>query len=170
MNTLYFTQNGYDSFLKRLDAKKAEHLQVQKERAEALQETSESDMNDPVLVDLQQRESSLNFALVEMEKILVHSQLVQVDPNNRNTDQVQIGSLLEIIRTNVTTGQDQPLEIWEIAGYDETDIKQRLLSYNSPIGKSLIGASKGEVITDVKIGEHEFEIEVIQLYKSWTEV
>lgn len=170
MEAIYFTKSGYDSFLSKMSDKKTELINVQNERAEALKETSESDMNDPVLVDLQQRETSLNLTVVNMEKLLTQAQVVNIDPENRNTQQVKIGSLLEIQRTNITNDIEHPIEIWEVSGYDETDVQNRMLSYNSPIGKALIGASEGDVVEGVMIGNQEFEIEIIKLYKNWTEV
>lgn len=105
-----------------------------------------------------------------MEKLLAQAQVVNIDPENRNTQQVKIGSLLEIQRTNITNDIEHPIEIWEVSGYDETDVQNRMLSYNSPIGKALIGASEGDVVEGVMIGNQEFEIEIIKLYKNWTEV
>lgn len=170
MEVIYFTKNGHDTYLKKLSDKREEYLRVRNERAEALQGTSEADMNDPELVDLQQQETTLNTTINEIEKILTKSRIVEIKDKDRSVGKVQIGSILEIQRTNITTDTDHPIEIWEVAGYDETNIKERLLSYNSPVGKSIISAAEGDVISGVKIGQHEFEIEIIRLYRNWDEV
>ena len=170
MDVIYFTKNGYDLFLAKLSAKREEYQNVRNERAEALKESTESDLNDPVLVDLQQRESSLSVMINELEKTLVQSIVIEFDPENRSVDQVKIGSLVEILRVNVTADKELPIELWEIAGHEETNIKERLLSYNSPIGKCLVGGSEGDVISNVIIGDQEFEIEIVRLYKNWTSV
>lgn len=170
MDVVYFTQNGHQAYLNKLSDKREEYLRVRDQRAEALQGTSEADMNDPELVDLQQQETTLNTAIIEIERILSQSRVVEIKDKDRPTSKVQIGSILEIQRINLTTDTEHPIEIWEIAGYDETNIKERLLSYNSPVGSSILGAALGDVISPVKIGDHEFEIEVIRLYKNWNEV
>ena len=49
--------------------------------------------------------------------------------------------------------------IYSIVGDDEADIKEGLISINSPIARSLIGKEKGDVVTvGTPSGEKEFEI------------
>ena len=49
--------------------------------------------------------------------------------------------------------------IYSIVGDDEADIKEGLISINSPIARSLIGKEKGVVVTvGIPSGEKEFEI------------
>ena len=48
---------------------------------------------------------------------------------------------------------------YKLVGQDEADISKNLIFYKSPIGKSLIGKSKGEVISvNTPSGERNFEI------------
>ena len=48
---------------------------------------------------------------------------------------------------------------YRLVGQDEADIKKNLIFFKSPIGKSLIGKSKGEIVSVVTpSGERNFEI------------
>ena len=52
---------------------------------------------------------------------------------------------------------------YRLVGQDEADIKKNLIFFKSPIGKSLIGKDKGEMITvDTPSGERNFEILDVQ--------
>tara|TARA_B100000035_G_scaffold48870_2_gene37393 strand:+ start:5065 stop:5538 length:474 start_codon:yes stop_codon:yes gene_type:complete len=49
--------------------------------------------------------------------------------------------------------------IYSIVGDDEADIKNSLISINSPIARSLIGKEKGDtVLADTPSGQKEFEV------------
>ena len=48
---------------------------------------------------------------------------------------------------------------YKLVGQDEADIKKNLIFFKSPIGKSLIGKNKGEMINVITpSGERNFEI------------
>jgi len=48
---------------------------------------------------------------------------------------------------------------YKLVGQDEADIKKNLVFFKSPIGKSLIGKNKSEMITvQTPSGEKNFEI------------
>jgi len=52
---------------------------------------------------------------------------------------------------------------YRLVGQDEADIKKNLIFFKSPIGKSLIGKDKGEMITvNTPSGERNFEILDVQ--------
>jgi len=48
---------------------------------------------------------------------------------------------------------------YKLVGQDEADIKKNLIFFRSPIGKSIIGKDKGEMVTvNTPSGERNFEI------------
>ncbi len=52
---------------------------------------------------------------------------------------------------------------YKLVGQDEADIKKNLIFFKSPIGKSLIGKNKGEMISvNTPSGERNFEILDVQ--------
>ena len=53
---------------------------------------------------------------------------------------------------------------YEIVGQDEADAKVGRISYNSPLGKALIGKSKGEEVeVTVPSGERFYLVEKIEV-------
>ena len=52
---------------------------------------------------------------------------------------------------------------YKLVGQDEADISKNLIFYRSPIGKSLIGKYKGEMVSvDTPSGERNFEIKDVE--------
>ena len=52
---------------------------------------------------------------------------------------------------------------YKLVGQDEADISKNLIFYRSPIGKSLIGKHKGEMVSvDTQSGERNFEIKDVE--------
>ena len=52
---------------------------------------------------------------------------------------------------------------YKLVGQDEADISKNLIFYRSPIGKSLIGKNKGEMVSvDTPSGERNFEIKEVE--------
>lgn len=75
-----------------------------------------------------------------------------------NTGKVIFGSTVTLIDCNT----DDEVT-YQIVGDDEADIKQNLISINSPIARGLIGKEEGdEVSITVPGGVKEFEIDSVQ--------
>ena len=52
---------------------------------------------------------------------------------------------------------------YKLVGQDEADIAKNLIFYKSPIGKALIGKSKGDMANvNTPAGERNFEIQDVQ--------
>jgi len=81
------------------------------------------------------------------------SAAVVVDPTTIKSDKVQFGATVKI---SDDTGI---IKTYTIVGVDEVDTESGHISWQSPIGKSLLGKSEGDEITiRVPSGEHTFEI------------
>lgn len=79
-----------------------------------------------------------------------------IDPLNINSKKIQFGATVEIIDE---TGLSK---CFTIVGVDEVDTTKGRISWQSPIGKSLIGKEVGdEVLVKVPAGELLFVIESI---------
>lgn len=78
---------------------------------------------------------------------------VIVDPLKINSDKIQFGATVELI------GEDGVKKIFTIVGVDEVNTSMGRISWQSPIGKNLIGKSIGdEVLVKVPTGEIEYEV------------
>ncbi|SPP32060.1 Transcription elongation factor GreA [Arsenophonus endosymbiont of Aleurodicus floccissimus] len=89
----------------------------------------------------------------EIEAKLSHTQVIDVT-KMKNEGRVIFGATVTVF--NVTTNEDQ---IYRIVGDDEADIKENLISVNSPIARGLIGKTMDDVaVINTPGGEVEYEI------------
>lgn len=89
----------------------------------------------------------------EIEAKLSHAQVIDVT-KMKNEGRVIFGATVTVF--NVTTNEEQ---IYRIVGDDEADIKENLISVNSPIARGLIGKTMDDVaVITTPGGEVEYEI------------
>nr|BDT26706.1 transcription elongation factor GreA [Bacteriovorax sp. HI3] len=91
--------------------------------------------------------------IAQLQGILARSRVVEV--SKIKSTKVVFGatvSLLDVEKNvNIT---------YKIVGEDESDIRDNKISYNSPLGKALIGKEEGDtVIVKAPKGDIEYEIE-----------
>ncbi|WPU66024.1 transcription elongation factor GreB [Peredibacter starrii] len=85
---------------------------------------------------------------------------VIVDPLKITSDKIQFGATVEV------TDEDGNERRFTIVGVDEVDTAKGRISWQSPIGKTLLGKNEGdEVIVKVPAGEITYEVVSIT-YKS----
>ena len=78
---------------------------------------------------------------------------VVVDPSKITSEKVQFGATLEV------SDDDGNLRKYSIVGVDEVDTARGRISWQSPIGKSLLGKEEGdEVLVIIPAGEVTLEI------------
>lgn len=83
-----------------------------------------------------------------------------VDPEKQNFDKIQFGATVEV------ENEDGESRIYSIVGVDETDSKRGLISWQSPIGKGLLGKKVGDSIeVRTPSGLVEFEVIIIHYKK-----
>lgn len=76
-----------------------------------------------------------------------------VDPAKMVSDKIQFGATVEVL------DEDGVSKNFTIVGVDELDTAKGRISWQSPIGKSLLGKSVGEeVLIKIPAGEMTFEI------------
>lgn len=89
----------------------------------------------------------------EVEAKLANAQIIDVQTLNPN-GRVVFGATVDIVDQD--SGQEST---YQIVGEDEADIKQGLISVNSPIARALIGREEGEIVTlRAPGGVREYEI------------
>ncbi|WP_409523770.1 transcription elongation factor GreA [Nitrincola sp. MINF-07-Sa-05] len=93
----------------------------------------------------------------DIEYKLSHAQIIDV-ASIPHTGKVIFGVTVELV--NLETDEEVS---YRIVGDDESDIKQRKISINSPIARSLIGKDEGDVITvETPAGVIEYELLRVQ--------
>jgi len=78
-----------------------------------------------------------------------------VDPAKTQSEKVQFGATVEIIKDGVT-------KTFTIVGADEVDTAKGRISWQSPIGKNLLGKCQGEEVI-IKVPAGEMVLEVISI-------
>ena len=93
----------------------------------------------------------------EIEDLIARANVIDVK-NLKNEGKVIFGSTVSLI--NLDT---QEKISYKIVGKDEADLKKKLIYFKSPIGKGIIGRSKGDLV-EVKTpaGNKNFEIKDVQ--------
>jgi len=83
-----------------------------------------------------------------------------IDPLKQNSDKILFGATVTILDESGNT------KTFCIVGVDETNIKDGLISWVSPVGKALLQAKKGDTVTvRSPKGEEDWEIQAVE-YKS----
>ena len=94
----------------------------------------------------------INQRILELEDQLNHAEIIKADTN---TDIVQLGH-------RVTIEMDGDERTYLILGSSETDPKQGIISYSSPIGMALMGRSVGDSIK-IKLADKEKECKIVKI-------
>lgn len=79
-----------------------------------------------------------------------------VDPTKSSSEKVQFGATLEV------SDEEGITKTYSIVGVDEVDTAKGRISWQSPIGKSLIGKEVGDEVL-VKIPAGEVTLEIVKI-------
>lgn len=142
------TQEGYDNLEKELENLKtvvrteiAERIKVALGFGD-LSENSEYD-------EAKNAQASNEIRIAELENKLRYARII--DDSEIDTKTVQLGNKVKVLDIEF----DEELE-YTIVGSMEVDLSQNKISNESPVGKALLGAKKGQTI-EVHI-EHSNEV------------
>lgn len=99
-----------------------------------------------------EKQAFIEARINDLSRILANAQVI--DPSTLSHQKVSFGSTVKILNL------DNDKEFcYTIVGSMESDPTRGLISFGSPIAKSLMGKSKGDEVTVVlPSGENEFEI------------
>src|SRR3954447_7920249 len=85
-----------------------------------------------------ERQGQVEAQIADMEDRL--SRAMVIDPKSLSGDKVVFGATVHLLDEN-----DKPVK-YQIVGQTEADAKVGRISYNSPLGRALIGRSVGEEV------------------------
>ena len=100
-----------------------------------------------------EQQALIESRVIAINDIIARANVIDVT-KIENNGKVIFGSTVKVqdLETNKEIS-------YRLVGQDEADIKKNLIFFKSPIGKSLIGKNKGEMITvNTPSGERNFEI------------
>jgi transcription elongation factor GreA len=126
-----------------LRAKRQEAL-VELQRARSMGDLRENSAYQAA----RERLGNIDRRIIKVELTLRHSQTIA----KNNGDNVQIGSQVKLLVNGQTI-------IYEIVGDAEMDLKQKKISFNSPLAKAMLGKKKNDTIKVMTpSGSQEYQI------------
>lgn len=141
-DNVYLTKEGFEKLKKELKALKGEK---RREIADSLEEARLlGDLSENAEWESAKQAQAINEKRIrELEEKLMTAHIL--DQQTISTDAVYIGAKLKIM------DMDSKEEIsYTLVAEDEADYATGKISVNSPVGKSLLGAKKGDIV-NIKI-------------------
>lgn len=164
-HNILMTQVGYENLLTKITEKEKEYDQVRDHRQVAFELSGDGWHDNPEFNRMQQLEANLNHTLKTLNDRLDVMKFINIHDAMRNVQQVEVGSIVQLRRYDLADDSEQQ-EIWEIRGFDETNIKLKHLAYNAPLAEKIMHLHVGDVAEEVQIGSRHFDIEVLALFKT----
>ena len=151
MDKVPMTNNSYDSMEVELKTLKSEERpNIIKAIAEAREHGDLSENAEYHAAKEQQ--SFIEGRILEIEDKLRRAEVI--NPSSINSNKIVFGATIKLY------DESSNLEItYKIVGVDETNVEKGLISYSSPVARSLMGKSEGD-IAEVKTpgGKTTYEI------------
>ena len=145
--TEYLTPEGFKKLKKELD-----YLGnvKRKEIAERIKHTASfGDLKENAAYDeAKEAQGFLESRILELRRIISTAKIIE----KNNAGKIQIGSIVLLMSSNKK-------EEFQIVDSNEVDITKNKISYQSPLGKILLGKTKGsKVILKAPSGESKYKI------------
>ncbi|MBU0555526.1 MAG: transcription elongation factor GreA [Alphaproteobacteria bacterium] len=146
-------QVGYDKLTDQLRALKAERPRI----VDAIEEArAHGDLSENAEYHAaKERQGQVEATIADLEDKLSRAQVI--DPKTLSGNKVIFGATVTLLDED-----DKPVR-YQIVGQAEADAKMGMISYNSPLGRALIGRQVGEdVEVTVPSGDKFYQIEKIE--------
>ncbi len=102
-----------------------------------------------------ERQGHIETAIAELEDQL--SRAIVIDPSTLSGNKVVFGATVTLV------DEDDKTVRYQLVGQSEADAKDGKISYNSPLGRALIGREVGdEVEVSTPSGDRYYEIEKVE--------
>lgn len=145
-------QAGYDKLNAQLRELKAERPLI----VDAIEEArAHGDLSENAEYHAaKERQGQVEATIVDLEDKLSRAQII--DPSTLSGDKIVFGATVTLLDED-----DKPIK-YQIVGQAEADAKVGMISYNSPLGRALIGREVGdEVEVSVPAGDKFYLVEKI---------
>lgn len=102
-----------------------------------------------------ERQGQIEASIADLEDKIARASVI--DPTTLSGDRVVFGATVDLL------DDDDKKLVYQIVGEVEADAKRGRISYNSPLGRALIGRRKGEEVEVVTpSGDRSFLIEEVK--------
>jgi transcription elongation factor GreA len=144
---------GYEMLSEQLKALKAERPQI----VDAIEEArAHGDLSENAEYHAaKERQGQIEASIADIEDKLSRAQVI--DPRDLSGDRIVFGATVTLI------DEDEKSVRYQIVGLAEADAKTGMISYNSPLGRALIGRKVGdEIEVTVPAGDRWYEVSKIE--------
>jgi len=101
------------------------------------------------------KQGHIESRIAELDDSLSHAEIIDLTKLSGNT--VMFGATVTLL------DEDDKKKVYQVVGAYETDVKAGRISYNSPLGRALIGKSVGDDIeVHTPSGEKYYEIKKVE--------
>jgi transcription elongation factor GreA len=146
-------QEGYETLSEQLKALKIERPQI----VDAIEEArAHGDLSENAEYHAaKERQGQIEASIADIEDKLSRAQII--DPKDLSGDKVVFGATVTLLDDD-----DKPIK-YQIVGQTEADASKGRISYNSPIGRALIGRKvEDEVEVSVPAGDRYYLVSKIE--------
>lgn len=102
-----------------------------------------------------EKQGQIEARIAELDDMLTHAEII--DPAKLSGNKITFGATVTLL------DEDGAKKVYQIVGAYEADVKAGRISYNSPLGRALIGKTVGD---DVEVhtpsGEKYYEVKKIE--------
>ena len=149
----YVTQEGLDKLREELAAMIAERPVISRAIAEA---RDKGDLSENAEYDAaREAQGMLELKISKMQDLIANAKVI--DESKINTEQVQM--LTKVKLKNLGNGA---VVTYTLVGESEANIMQGKIAMTTPIGRSLMGHRKGEVV-DVTVPSGVIKFEILEI-------
>ncbi len=154
------TPRSYNSLRQELQKLKASRPEL----ATAIEVAREhGDISENADYDAAKEKSGMVEAKIrDIEAKLAHAQVI--DPR-QITDPQKVMFGVSVRITNLDTEEKK---VFMLVGADESDVQKGRVSFESPIGKSLIGKAEGDIVT-IQLPGGRAEYEIVEIFVEYEE-
>lgn len=165
MSTKFITQRGKKILEEKILKQKSLIKEIQSEKEIAYSSSGDGWHDNPGFNNLLLAEELAIKELKKLEIELSNSMVFEKDITNQ---QVSIGSIVKFKIYYFKNNTENEM-LFEIVGNGESDIKNNLLSYNSPLGLVLLNCKIGdEKIANIPAGK--IKVKILNIYCNWDDV
>jgi len=150
----YLTQEGYDKLKAELEYLRSERRQEVAERLREALDGSPLGVDADVEVEAAKNaQAFVEGRIAYLKSILAQAEIVD---DISKTDVVQIGT-----RVTIETAEEEK-ETYTVVGRAESDPVEGKISYESPLGRAIMGHSKGDEV-DVLAPGGVFKVKILKI-------
>ncbi|HMP93353.1 MAG TPA: GreA/GreB family elongation factor [Phnomibacter sp.] len=143
-NTPLMTPQGLSRLQQKLENMYDRLKALQAEKAHAYHASGDGWHDNPGWLQLGQQEEQLSEDIQKVQHLIASAKIVEAHSPNP-LGPVQIGSTVHYTLQPLNGGKASTW-LMEIAGTGESNIREKRMSYDSPIGKALMGQTAGAVV------------------------